>query len=682
MSQLVLVTIVFSSVSTILFSSTSGSVQPVSAASSNSNMSGPGEAWTLTFYGSKPASYATLQNEWDAYYAKSDFQAYKAEFGWNLIRLSFCFVNICGQGPYSLDPNNSTQMSWFDWVVSAANSNGLKVMPSEFSFTGSGPNSTTEMSAFIGDWEALAQHEKGNPGIAMYQIANEIKDNSVVNSVYGNLDNFLGNITNGIRSHEPGRIVAWIAGPPYSDGISDVYQDSHISTYTYNSSREFDGCMSTYDLGYWPSLFAKSYSTYGVPAINGEINSEEVTGEPLVNGYPECDTQAVLWVQQMIAYQIPYVLWGYNEYRSNWDHILSLVASSTTTTSTTTTITSTVSITSTSSMSTYSTSITTSRTSTSSTTIELVTSTSVTATTTSTSTLSTASTNAALSQLLPPVVSLSSKAVDSNQSVSVFATTPLSGGTPPYTCQWLENSGSGYNDIGPSFSCEAGSLPYLSTALSTGSYSFELQIVDDSPPDQAVTSNVVETTVNPSLVAPMLSPFNQTVNQGLVATIVAPTPTTGTPAYNYKWLEEAPNASSYSPSTNCSNPTPLTCLFATNNGVMTGPYSFELQVEDGASAIVVSSSVEVTVSAPLPTYSHLQSDTLGYSENQTASSTMAQIYYVGINQSRGSSSPSQISGQSGRQSLFIAYITYPDVLGLVCLVSVSSIALTLKKLRR
>jgi hypothetical protein len=301
--------------------------QSATGASPGSLIGGPGEAWTLTFYGSKPSSLATLQEEWNTYYARTDFLTYKNYFGWNLIRLSFCFVNICGLGPYSLDPTNTTQMSWFDWVVSAANSNGLMVIPAEFSFTGSGPTSAAEMSAFIADWGAFSRHENGSLGIALYQVANEITDNREVNSVYGSLNSFLGNVTNEIRNQEPGRLVAWITGPPYPDGTTGVEQDWHVSMYQYNSSGEFSGCVTAYDLGYWPSMLTKDYGAYGVPAINGEINSEEVAGEPLVNGQPMCNAQAVEWIVQMISYKIPYILWGYNAYRNNWDSILKGVIS-------------------------------------------------------------------------------------------------------------------------------------------------------------------------------------------------------------------------------------------------------------------------------------------------------------------------------------------------------------------
>ncbi len=305
--------------------------RPVYASSSSPINSGPGEAWTLSFYNREPASLSSLQSMWSTYYSQADLQTYRAQFGWNVIRLSFCFVDICGSGPFSLNAHSTDgstpDLSWLDSVVSTAAKNGFRVILSEFTFTGSGPTSQPQMLAFAADWKALAQNMAGTSNIAAYQIANEITDTTVVNTYYGSLDGFLLNVTNGIRSYEPQRTVVWATWPPYSPSTSNLYRDWHVSVYQAPGGT-FSQCMPYLQIAGWPVVMANDYNTYGIPTLNGEINAQHVTGEPYdSNGYPICDAQAVQWIGQMIAYKIPYILWGYSQYRSNWDYILQALGS-------------------------------------------------------------------------------------------------------------------------------------------------------------------------------------------------------------------------------------------------------------------------------------------------------------------------------------------------------------------
>jgi hypothetical protein len=287
---------------------------------------GPGEAWNLSVGNNTgPSKLSTLTAWWKSYFAQPDFQANKAKFHWNLIRLSFCFADICGAEYDSLNVHSTngttSDLSWLDAIIDICNQNGLKVMLSEITFTGSAPDSTAEASAFIADWGLLAKHESGNPGIAIYQVANEIEESSLINSTYGSLDGFLSQVTSAIRIYEPNRAVAWITVPPYTPNETNVYHDWHVSTYEAPMGT-FHACMEASQIAGWPTTLVSDNETYGVPPINGEINSQEVTGEPLVNGHPICDAQASQWINQMMIYGIPYIIWGYSLYRSNWDYIL------------------------------------------------------------------------------------------------------------------------------------------------------------------------------------------------------------------------------------------------------------------------------------------------------------------------------------------------------------------------
>jgi hypothetical protein len=253
------------------------------------------------------------------------------KFHWNLIRLGFCFADICGDMPVSLDVHSTNgttpDLSWLNAVIDLCNENGLKVVLAEFTFTGSSPDTTVEATTFTADWGLLAKYEKGNPGIAMYEVANEIEDSSFINTNYGSLDGYLLNVTNAIRGYQPDVTVAWGQGfnhaaLPFSPTTSDLYQDVHFASYMYNSSGDWDGCVVQQNFNSEVKGFVTDYGLYGVPTLNGEIDAEEVAGEPMTNGHPICDVQADQWITQMMANGIPYIVWGYSLFRSNWDYIL------------------------------------------------------------------------------------------------------------------------------------------------------------------------------------------------------------------------------------------------------------------------------------------------------------------------------------------------------------------------
>jgi hypothetical protein len=121
-----------------------------------------------------------------------------------------------------------------------------------------------------------------------------------------------------------------------------------------------------------------------------------------------------------------------------------------------------------------------------------------------------------------PVISVAPTAIDSGQGSTLSTTASFSGGTPTYTSQWLEALGAGsYSDLGSSFTtgCSTSSSPTIPTgALTTGTWSFELQVTDSGNPALLVTSNVVTVTVNAvlSLYIP-----SHTIDSGQSATLAA-----------------------------------------------------------------------------------------------------------------------------------------------------------------
>jgi hypothetical protein len=290
---------------------------------------GPGESWTLSFYNyTEPSKLSSLTAAWNNYFSQPDFQANKAMFHWNLIRLSFCFSDICGSQPYSVDVHSANgttpDLSWLDAVIGICNHNGLEVMLSESTYTGSAPDTAVGASTFIADWGLLAQHENGNPGIAIYQIANEIEDNSFINSTYGSLPRFLSQITGAIRTYEPNRAVAWwnYAGFTNSPGdfggeaASNMYVDFHVETYNL-AGGQFSSCKTASDMNSYltQTLGSSTKTPTGIPSINGEIDAQ----------FSQCNSVTENYLGLLIGAGIPYVIQGYSVNRANWDAILAQV---------------------------------------------------------------------------------------------------------------------------------------------------------------------------------------------------------------------------------------------------------------------------------------------------------------------------------------------------------------------
>ena len=236
--------------------------------------------------------------------------------------------------------------------------------------------------------------------------------------------------------------------------------------------------------------------------------------------------------------------------------------------------------------------------------------------------------------LAAAVVSVAPATIDSGQLSTLSTTASFSGGTPTYTCQWLEKApGGAYIDLGASFSCTAGSTPTVSGTLTTvGVWNFELEVTDHASSPETATSVAVAETVDSALVAPVISVAPTTVDVAQISTLTTSTPFSGgTPTYTCQWLEKAPGG----------NYADLGASFACTAGsapntagplAETGTYHFELQVTDssGTPATVTSNAVAVTVDAD-PTVTATPAGPLTYDVGQSASTLTASVTYSGPN---------------------------------------------------
>ncbi|QQG49390.1 MAG: hypothetical protein HY247_03545 [archaeon] len=99
----------------------------------------------------------------------------------------------------------------------------------------------------------------------------------------------------------------------------------------------------------------------------------------------------------------------------------------------------------------------------------------------------------------PPVMDL-------GQNSSVSTSGPLSGGTEPYTCQWLKKSPASSSFVAQTaFPCSGSPSLGLSGLSSTGSWQFKLQVADSADGKPTVASAPITVVVNAALHVPALS---------------------------------------------------------------------------------------------------------------------------------------------------------------------------------
>jgi len=117
--------------------------------------------------------------------------------------------------------------------------------------------------------------------------------------------------------------------------------------------------------------------------------------------------------------------------------------------------------------------------------------------------------SSAPSRLVAPVISVSpATPIDSGQNATISTTSSFSGGTAPYSCQWLEESpGSAvYSDMGAAFACGVGDTPSASTGplAIPGTWSFELEVTGSSSggPNSATSNAVTVTVTAPTVCQP------------------------------------------------------------------------------------------------------------------------------------------------------------------------------------
>src|SRR2546428_756428 len=213
--------------------------------------------------------------------------------------------------------------------------------------------------------------------------------------------------------------------------------------------------------------------------------------------------------------------------------------------------------------------------------------------------------------LTAPVISVNPTVINAGQIATLSTGTSFTAGTPTYSCQWLQKAPAAttYSNLGTSFACGSSDKPTISTgALSTGSWSFELQVSDSGSPSEIVPSNPVAVTVNGVLSAGTISPNAPAIDTGQSIALTS-NPSGGTAPYSYQWYSDGTCTSAISSAT---TPTINTSPSVTS--------TYFVRVTDSASSSQCSLGDTVTVNPALvasaitpstPTIDSGQSITLG-----------------------------------------------------------------------
>ncbi len=194
-----------------------------------------------------------------------------------------------------------------------------------------------------------------------------------------------------------------------------------------------------------------------------------------------------------------------------------------------------------------------------------------------------------------------SNTVDVGSSSTCTATlTGESGSITGEAITWSQTGGTG----GVSFSlasCDLSGSPESCSVTATGSTVGSATIQASYPGDanNLASSNTAALTVDPALLVSAPSGTPPTVDQGQTSSLSAAF-SGGTSPYTCQWLMEAPGAGSFSAlggASSCSSP--ASASFVTTGSTTAGTWLFELQVTDGASNTVTSSSGSVAVNTAL-----------------------------------------------------------------------------------
>jgi len=189
----------------------------------------------------------------------------------------------------------------------------------------------------------------------------------------------------------------------------------------------------------------------------------------------------------------------------------------------------------------------------------------------------------------PPIISASSNKINQDQSSLLSQTAGPSGGTPPYTYRWLESyEGEILMPILGANQSEYTFSPTPTTPI--GTWQFKLNVTDNSIIPQTITSNTINITLNPTLIAPTISATPNQVPKAQSSILNCSEITTGTSPYTFQWYQKQPGQNFTSVGSN-------SATYTFSGSTITGIWAFFVQITDNTGSSVNSTETEVNVTS-------------------------------------------------------------------------------------
>ena len=193
--------------------------------------------------------------------------------------------------------------------------------------------------------------------------------------------------------------------------------------------------------------------------------------------------------------------------------------------------------------------------------------------------------------LTPPTITSARTTINKDQTSTISQLSETSGGTPPYTYQWLKAyNGEAFSPITGANEPESTFTPTITTQ--TGTWNFQLNVTDTSSTPTTISSNTISIVVNPTLEAPNITATPNTVTQNQASTLSISPITTGTPPYTYEWFQKAPGEQFTAVGENSP-------YYIFPGSTKMGTWTFLAQITDNTGAIINSTSVDITISLPI-----------------------------------------------------------------------------------
>ena len=185
--------------------------------------------------------------------------------------------------------------------------------------------------------------------------------------------------------------------------------------------------------------------------------------------------------------------------------------------------------------------------------------------------------------LTQPTASPTPNTVDQGQTSLISQVVSASGGTLPYTYQWLESfDASIYSPIAganqPSYTFAT------TTSTAIGTWGFELRVTDSSSIPLTTTSDPVFVVVNSALAAPSVTAVPNTLLQSQTSDLSSSSIITGTAPFSFQWYQKAPGSTYTIVGDNSPS-------YTFPGSTTVGTWTFLLEVTDSAAASVNSSEV-------------------------------------------------------------------------------------------